>query len=404
MIPVADALAIIAAAARPGEPETTPLSEGVGRVLAGAIVSDVDWPPFDTSAMDGYAVRLANVYGKGSALSERPKTVAAGDAPPAPLTEGEAVRVMTGAPLPGGTEAVIPVERARRGGGRVFFDTAPAPGAHIRRRGESVVAGTPLLAPGRRLRPADVALAALSGADPLRVFPRPCLSIAVTGNELVAPQEHPRAGQLRDSNGPMLLALAVARRWPTRLLPRVPDEAAAIERLFASAGETEGVLLTSGGVSAGDLDLLPGIARRCGFDILFHGVSVRPGKPIIFGRCGTTLWFGLPGNPVSSSVCFHLFVRFALDCLEGDAAPGAPRLTARLTRDAACSSRETYRDAILSSADGENRAEPIGSAGSHDIAAHARANALIRIPSGTESLPAGATVECVVMEEVGLRT
>ncbi|MGH9316800.1 MAG: molybdopterin molybdotransferase MoeA [Thermoanaerobaculia bacterium] len=399
MIPVADALAIIAAAAKPGEPEAAALCDGVGRVLAAAVVSDVDWPPFDTSAMDGYALRMADVAGKGSRLSERPGTVAAGDAPPAPLETAEAVRVMTGAPLPLGAEAIVPVERVRRQGGHVFFDAAPAPGAHIRRRGESIAAGTPLLAAGRRLRPSDMALAALAGADPLRVFPRPRLAIAVTGNELVAPTLRPGPGQLRDSNGPMLLALAGVHGWPARALPRVPDDASAIERLFASAGETEDVLVTSGGVSAGDLDLLPAAAKRSGFELLFHGVAVSPGKPMVLGRRGRVLWLGLPGNPVSSSVCFHLFVRFALDCLEGDGAPGAPRVTARLMRDLACSSRETYRDAILSTSDAENRAEPIGSAGSHDIAAHARANALIRVPAGAQRLPAGATVECVVMHE-----
>jgi molybdopterin molybdotransferase len=399
VISVADALAIIAAAGSPKQPETIALSESVGRVLATAVISDVDWPPFDTSAMDGYAVRLASLSDRGSAFSERPMTVAAGNAPPAPLVAGEAVRVMTGAPLPGGTEAVIPVEQARRENGRVLFDGVPTPGAHIRRRGESVSAGAPLLNTGRRLRPADVALAALAGADPLRLFPRPRLSIAVTGNELVPPAERPGPGQLRDSNGPMLRALAGVRGWPARMLPRVPDEASAIERLFASAGEAEEVLLTSGGVSAGDLDLLPGIAQRAGFELLFHGVAVSPGKPMVFARRGQVFWLGLPGNPVSSSVCFHLFVRFALDRLEGDGAPGAPRVTARLMRDLRSSPRETYRDAILSTAEGQNRVEPVGSAGSHDIAAHARANVLIRIPADSERLPAGATVECVVIRE-----
>lgn len=399
MIPVADALVIIAAAAKPEEPETIALSESVGRVLAAPVVSDVDWPPFDTSAMDGYAVGHTDAAEKSSGLSERPDIVAAGDAPPRALVAGEAVRVMTGAPLPPGTEAIIPVERVRREKGHVFFDTTPAPGAHIRRQGESIGTGAALLAAGRRLRAADVALAALAGADPLQVFPRPRLSIAVTGNELVAPAGRPGPGQLRDSNGPMLLALTRARGCLATMLPRVPDRASAVEQLFALAGETGDVLLTSGGVSAGDLDLLPAAATRSGFELLFHGVAVSPGKPMVFGRRERVLWLGLPGNPVSSSVCFHLFVRLALDCLEGDSAPGAPRVTARLMQELACSVRETYRDAILSTSGGQIRAEPIGSAGSHDIAAHARGNALIRIPAGAQRLPAGSTVECVVIHE-----
>lgn len=396
MISVTEALEIIAAAAKPKEVEEAPLRESLGRVLAREIVSDVDWPPFDASAMDGYAVRVSDVPRAGSCVREHPNVVAAGDPPAEALNAGEAVRVMTGAPLPPGTEAVIPVERSHREPGRVSFDIVPEPGAHIRRRGESVAQGTSLLPSGRRLSPGDVALAALAGADPLPVFSRPRVAIAVTGNELVASTEKPRPGQLRDSNGPMLLSLCEARGWPAKLLSRVSDEASAIERLFGSAGE-EDVLVTSGGVSAGDLDLLPAIAGRSRFEILFHGVSVRPGKPIVFARRGRTLWFGLPGNPVSSSVGFHLFVRFALDSLEGDQRRGAPRVTARLARDLPGGPRETYRDALLSCENGENQVEPLSSAGSHDIAAHARANALIHVPPNCGRLAAGEIVTCLVL-------
>ncbi len=397
MIGVTQALAIITAAARPKETEEVSLLSSLGRVLAREIVSDVDWPPFDTSAMDGYAVRLSDVHGTGPSLRERPKIVAAGDGPPEALCAGEAVRVMTGAPLPPGTEAVIPVERARREEGRVSFDVAPAPGAHIRRRRESIARGARLIPSGRRLSAGDVALAALAGADPLPVFSQPRVAIAVTGNELVAAAETPRPGQLRDSNGPMLLSLCQARGWPTRLLPPVADESSGVERLFASAGE-EDVLVTSGGVSAGDLDLLPTIAQRCGFEILFDGVSVRPGKPIVFARRGKVFWFGLPGNPVSSSVGFHLFVREAIDRLEGDANPGAPRIRARLFQGVkATGPRETYRDALWRIEEGESRVEALHSVGSHDIAAHARANVLIRVPPNCGQLAAGEIVTCLVL-------
>lgn len=398
MIAVGEALEILARTAGPLEAERVALAEASGRVLARDLLCDVDWPPFDTSAMDGYAVRIADVASPGAVLSERAGLIAAGDGAAGGISSGEAARVMTGAPLPSGTEAIIPVERSRREGGRVLFDIAPIPGAHIRRRGESVRAGTKLLEWGSRLSPGAVALAALAGADPVEVFRRPRVSIAVTGNELVSSTETPGAGKLRDSNGPMLFALCRAGGWKAALKARVADERSGVERLFADAGESEDVLITSGGVSAGDLDLLPAIARAKGFEILFHGVSVRPGKPIVFAKRDRALWLGLPGNPVSSSVGFHLFGRYLLDRLEGDAAPGAPRVTAATVAPLpAAGARETYLDAVLSSVAGGNRVEPVRSAGSHDIAAHARANALIRLLAGGPALPAGSVVECVLL-------
>ena len=177
------------------------------------------------------------------------------------------------------------------------------------------------------------------------------------------------------------------------------DEDGAVARLFREAGREEDILITSGGVSAGDLDLLPAEAERSGFELLFHGVAMRPGKPIAVGRRGATLWFGLPGNPVSASVGFHLFVRFALDCLEGAAEPGPVVRRARLRRDIpAHGRRETYRDALLEFVDGEARVDPLKSLGSHDFAAHSRANALIRIPGDAERLTAGSLVDCLWLE------
>jgi molybdopterin molybdotransferase len=398
VISVAEALAIIARNTVPGGEERIALPEALGRVVARDVLSDTDWPPFETSAMDGYAVRMADVSPPGAPLLERAAAVAAGDVLPGPLRPGEAVRVMTGAPLPAGTEAVIPVESARREEGRVLFEAEPVPGAHLRRRGESIRAGSRVVSAGRRATPGDIALAALAGADALAVFTRPRVAIAVTGNELVPAGEEPRPGQIRDSNGPMLASLCQAEGFAPVARRRVADDAAGVAALFDAAGREEDVLVTSGGVSAGDFDLLPGIARRQGFEILFHGVSVRPGKPIAFARRGGTLWFGLPGNPVSSSVCFHLFVRFALGRLEGDPSPGAPRIAARLGRDLpANGARETYRDAILENAGGVALVEPLTSAGSHDIATHARANSLILVPAGTAPQPAGSTVECLLL-------
>ena len=397
MITVEQAFAILDAAVAAGGSEEIPVAEAVGRVLARDVQSDVDWPPFDTSAMDGYAVRLADVPAAGTALREREETVAAGDLAGEALQTGEGVRVMTGAPLPPGTEAIVPVEHVRREGGRVRLDVRPEAGAHIRRRGESVARGAALLSAGRRLSPAEVALAALAGADPVDVVAKPRVLVAVTGNELVPSSERPPEGKLRDSNGPLLLSLCRRGAWPARSIAAVRDDPADVERLFAETRPEE-FLVTSGGVSAGDHDLLPRAAQQAGFELLFHKVAVRPGRPIAFGRRDGCFWFGLPGNPVSASVGFQLFVRYALDRREGSLQPGAPRLLARLAKPVRGGTRETYRDAALHEEDGENLVEPIRTAGSHDIAAHARANALIRMPAGSGELSAGSLVQCLRLD------
>jgi molybdenum cofactor synthesis domain-containing protein len=256
-----------------------------------------------------------------------------------------------------------------------------------------------LLEAGRRLDPAGVALAALAGADPISVGKQPRIAIATTGNELVAARETPREGALRDSNGPMLAALCRARGWQPISYEPVADDVSAVDRLFSESSDGVDFLVTSGGVSAGDLDLLPSAAERAGWEILFHRVSVRPGKPIAFARRGDGFWFGLPGNPVSASACFHLFVRRALDRFEGSAEAGPREVPATLTRDLpAAGPRETYRDAVLSEGTRGRLAEPLESRGSHDLRAHARANSLIRMPAGGGPLPAGSVVTCVLLE------
>ncbi len=305
---------------------------------------------------------------------------------------------MTGAPVPDGTEAILPVEKVLREEGAITALASPEKGDHLRLRGESIEKGTVLLSRGRRLVPSDIALAALAGADPLHVYRRPRVAIAVTGNELVATTAKPGPGQLRDSNGPMLEALCRAHGAEATARLPVADEGDAVRRLFAREATEEDVLITSGGVSAGDLDLLPEEARRSGFEILFHGVAIRPGKPVAFGRRGDKLWFGLPGNPVSTSVCFHVFVRLALDALSGAEPAGPVFVSALLTRPITIKGkRETYTDAKLSVADGKLRAKPIRSRGSHDLGTYASANALIRVPHGTETLAEGAVVDCLVL-------
>ena len=398
MIKVSEALEILRGACSAGPTEMIALRESAGRVLARDVRSDVAWPPFDTSAMDGYAVIVSDFAAGKGPVAERPGVVGAGALPPAPLKSGEAVRIMTGAPVPDGTEAILPVEKVHRGDGAITALASPEKGEHLRRRGESIEEGAILLPRGRRLAPSGIALAALAGADPLLVYRRPRVAIAVTGNELVATTARPGPGQLRDSNGPMLEALCRTHGAEAVALAPVADEDDAVRRLFSRSAADEDVLVTSGGVSAGDLDLLPQEAERSGFEILFHGVAIRPGKPVAFGRRGDKLWFGLPGNPVSTSVCFHVFVRLALDALAGADPAGPVFVSARLSRPITIKGkRETYTDAQLSVSDGTLRAKPIRSRGSHDLGTYASANALIRVPHGTEALAEGAVVDCLVL-------
>jgi len=396
VIRVAEALEIVRRACPARPVERVPLADALGRVLAEDIASDVDWPPFDTSAMDGYAVRVAEAA--RGALAERPGLVAAGDPPPPPLAAGEAVRVMTGAPIPDGAEAVVPVETARREKGAVSAEAPPSKGEHIRRKGESVRAGVRLLPKGRRLAAPDLALAALAGADPIACHARPRVAVSVTGSELVPADATPGPGQLRDSNGPMLAALVRARGGTATVRRAVADRPDAVRQLFEEAGGDVDLLVTSGGVSAGDLDLLPEAAEHAGFEMLFHGVAMRPGKPVAFARRDGALWLGLPGNPVSSAVCFQLFGAMALDALSGVPEPGPRFLTARLERAVSVRGRrETFRDAVLTAGAGALSVCPLETLGSHDLAAYGRANAAIRVPADAESLPEGALVECLLL-------
>jgi molybdopterin molybdotransferase len=408
---LADALSELVSAVGPGGTEAVPLERASGRVIAGDVSSDVDWPPFDTSAMDGYAVFVNDVQ-PGAGIPERAGIVAAGGSSPPPLTRGEAVRIMTGAPLPPGTEAIVPVERSRREAGRVAFSATPAAGAHIRRRGESIRAGQPLLPRGRRLRAVDVALAALAGADPIEVFRAPRIAVAVTGDEVVRGRERPSPGRLRDSNGPMLVAECAARGWPVRRCGPTPDTPEAVAALFADAGTEEDFLVTTGGVSAGDLDLLPGAAAAAGFEILFHGVAMRPGKPIAFGRRGPlddadrdgrrrgpVWWIGLPGNPVSAFVGFRAIAEVALGRFEGEGPESQARVRALLTAPLpATGDRARFFDAECRQSGAALCATPLSSSGSHDLAALARANGFVFVPAGTPALEAGAEVDVLLLD------
>ena len=388
MISVNAALAAIEQAIEPLPPETIALADAPGRTLAADVRADADFPAFDTTAMDGYAVR-----GAATEARERPGTTGAGGALPAPLREGEAARVMTGAPIPEGAEAVVPIEDVERRGETLSFRMAPAPGAHVRRRGEIFRAGARVLCAGDRLSPERILLCATVGAVRVAVAPRARVARAATGDEIVDPSTRPAAAQIRNGNGPAIAAALALRGIHAAARPAVPDRLDALKGFFGESKDVD-LLVTTGGVSVGDYDHAVEAATSAGFELVFHGVAVKPGKPVAFARRARTFWFGLPGNPVSALTMFHLFVDAALDRFEGvrrDRFVEA-RLAGSLR---AKPGRETYRDARLFVQEGQLRVEAIVSRGSHDIIAQAARNALVVLPADGGAWNDGDRVRCL---------
>lgn len=399
MITVEAALDHVARHVRPLAAERIAVGEALGRVLAEDVASDVDSPPHDKSIVDGYAVRSAD-------LAQHPVTltvleeVVAGAVPSKPVTPGAATRIMTGAPVPDGADAIVMVEQTETLAGepqRVIVRSPPlAAGRNILRLGASLRRGDVVLRAGHRVRPIEIGLLSEVGRTHVQAVRRPKAAVLSTGNELVPPAERPAAGQIRNSNGPMLMA-AVRRVGGEAIELGVGrDEPEALRRLIAAGLEAD-VLVISGGVSAGVLDLVPGLLNESGVCQVFHKVSIKPGKPVWFGvresGGAKTLVFGLPGNPASSLVGFELFVGPALRALLGR--PFAPPAThaARLTAEFQHrGERATYYPARLTgSADG-CLAEPLAWQGSADLRTLSMADGLIHFASGERAYAPGDLV------------
>lgn len=380
MIPFSEALELVLEAVSPLPAREVPLEEAVGRVLAEDVRADRPLPPFDATAMDGWAVRASEV-GRPPVLLAVAGASGAGSVPGA-LPPGSAWKVMTGAPLPPGSDSVVPVEDAAAvAGGLVRIDAAPEPGAHVRRRGEVFETGTALLPAGRRLTPSDLVLAAAAGRPSLRVARPPCAAVLVTGDELVPPGTTPGPGQLRNTNGPLLSAALRRAGAEVVFSGTAPDDEASLARaLDAAFAAGPDVLLTTGGVSAGDYDYVGKVLEARGARTRFHKVAIRPARPVLFATKGATLVFGLPGNPVSAAVAFDFFVRPALRKAAGITPalpdPVAARLTAPLKNKGP---RLAFHPARLYVDAGRLTAEPLPTRGSHDVVAHARADAFLEL-------------------------
>jgi molybdopterin molybdotransferase len=329
VLPFDEALQRILSAAPSLESERIALSLAVGRVLAEDLRAHSPLPGFDYSAMDGYAVARDSFSGDGPwQLPVRGESRAG--ALVSPLERGATCRIFTGAPVPALADAVVMQEDVTRDGDMARFAARPSAGAHIRRRGEDLPEGAVALSRGTRLTPFQVGLAAAVDRNELLVAQRPRVTILCTGEELRSPGTPATPGSIPDSNGPSLAALAACTGSLPLIAPRTGDTLDATESAIRAALRGSDLLLTVGGVSVGEHDLVRAALARVGVELEFWKVRIRPGKPLAFGRWGNTLVLGLPGNPVSAQLTFALFGMPLLRAMQGDRSPVPPRGRARL--------------------------------------------------------------------------
>jgi molybdopterin molybdotransferase len=381
------ALELVLARVRPLAAETVPITAAAGRVLASDAHAAVDLPPFDSSAMDGFAVRAADTPGRlqivGHSAAGRPESRT--------LAAGEAIAISTGAVIPAGADAVVPVERTATSDGAVDVE-AVAKDDNRREQGGDVRVGAVVVRAGTRLGPVQVGALAAVGAAEVHCGARPRVVVLATGTELRSPGDELEPGEIYESNSLVLRAQLESVGAQVTVLQAVTDDEAAT-RAALSTGLQADVLVTSGGVSMGEHDLVRALLAELGAEEVFWRVAVRPGKPVAFATLGSTLAFGLPGNPVSALVGFELFVRPAILALQGAGEPGPFYLPGRLET---ALRRSEERDGLVRArtrvdADGVVL-EPLAGQESHMIVHAAAANALVRVPRGDGELPAGAPV------------
>lgn len=403
MISYAEQLARVLETVEPLSPLDLQLMDAHGCVLTEDVVAPADLPGFDNAAMDGYAVRCDDVAAATEASPVvLPVTgdVAAGPASPLRVQPGVCVRIMTGAMMPAGADAVVPVEDTDGGVAQVTVRRAPRPGQAVRRAGEDVRAGETVLAAGTHLGAVQVGLAAAAGRARLVVRPRPRVVVVSTGSELVEAGEPLGPGRIVDSNSPALTAAAVEVGAIAYRVGIVPDDPRTLADTLEDQLVRADVLVTSGGVSVGAYDVVKEVLGRMG-TMRFEAVAMQPGKPQGFGTIGpdSTPVFALPGNPVSALVSFEAFVRPALRKMLGAEPLERPRVRAATTEALASpAGKRSFLRVALSVRDGAYVVTPVSGVGSHLLAGMSRANALAIVPEDVESVPTGGAVEVLVLE------
>jgi len=409
-----EALEQILRAARPLDAVQTPLLECLGAYLAEDVFADIDIPPFDNSAVDGYAVRSADTAGAGPNSPVMLREIAeilAGGAPEAVVTSGTACRIMTGAPMPPGADAVVMIEdvtcEAREGHAelQVAILDAAEPEQHVRRAGDDLRVGTRVLECGQRIRPAEIAMLATMGRATVSVYRRPRVAVFSTGDELVdiADGGIPPIGKIRDSNRYTLAAMVEDAGAVVHSIGQLPDSPEATEAALRAASDPStgaDVILTAGGVSMGDRDFVRPAVERLG-ELALWKVAIKPGKPLAFGRIGKALMFGLPGNPISAIVTFELFARPAMKQMAGAdrSSMFRNRVTARATTKVPHSpGRREFIRANTAWKGDHFETCPSGKQGSGMLASAVASNSLLIVPEDSAGVVEGDVVEVLMLD------
>lgn len=414
LLSVEQARQIILDAVQANGSESIPLQSARGRILFESLAAESDMPPFSNSSVDGYAVQAADTR---SASLETPAVLAvvgdipAGSSPTFTVCKGQAARIMTGAPLPEGADAVVMIEAtdAYAGGqggtlpGKVRVHSQVNPGDSVRPRGQDALAGSPLFAAGHRLRAQDLGLLATQGHAQLPVYRQPRVALLSSGDELVPPSEPLAPGKIRDSNTYMLAALLEDHGAVISRMGFVPDDEAAIRQALDDSVDVDAdLIITSAGVSVGAFDFVRKVITERG-NLGFWKVDMRPGKPLAFGSYRGIPLIGLPGNPVSAFVGCLIFAIPALKKMAGVPAYRVPTVQAKLLEAVESDGRESYLRATLEHRDGVPVVRLAGHQGSGNLYALTRANALLILPSGVKSLPAGFNVNVYPLSTIAER-
>ncbi len=409
LLSVHEALTHILKEFQPVSIETAPVESCQGRVLSEDISAPQDMPPFSNSSMDGFAVRAEDAQ---TASPDHPvilrviEDIPAGASPTQTVGKGEAARIMTGAPLPSGADAVIPVEDTDHDGEqdaglpeRVAVYSASRISQYTRPKGQDMRRGDVLMKRGRKLQPQDVGLLSALGLPQVPVYRQPCVALFSSGNELASPGQPLKPGQVYDSNAPMLSALFQNEGARVLWLGAALDDPQQVYQLLHKSREQAiDLIVTSAGVSVGAFDYVRQVIEAHG-KLAFWRVNMRPGKPLAFGSFEGIPLVGLPGNPVSAYVGARVFVLPILHKLEGRSVLSEPRARAVLGEPVESDGRESYLRAVIKEESGKRVARLTGHQGSGNLLSLVQANALLIVPSGVKSLPSGAEVEIWFFED-----